>query len=85
MSSSTPLDGSELIDCAKANSEKDIKVVSERCGYDEDIAAFERELKKACSLIGVEIKRFEDLREDELENQQKPEIEIAPKNFSTQL
>lgn len=85
MTSSVPLHGSELIDCAKANSEKEVSVVSERCGYGGDIAAFERELKKACNSIGVEIERFEDLKEAQPESQKESGIEIAPRNSSTQL
>jgi hypothetical protein len=60
MASKTPLQGSELIDCVKANGEQAIEVVAERCGYGSDIAAFEKELQKAGEHIGVEINSFQD-------------------------
>lgn len=78
MASSKPLQGTELIDCAKANAKKEIEVVSERCGYGEDIAQFEEELKKACDSIGIEINDFEDLKTDESDRDKEPKIEIAP-------
>ena len=78
MASSTPLHDNELIDCAKANAKYEIEVVSERCGYGDDLAAFERELKKACDSIGVEIESFKDLREDEPKNEAETGAEIAP-------
>lgn len=72
------LHDNELIDCAKANAKKEIEVVAERCGYGKDIASFERELKKACNSIGVEIESFEDLREDEPDKGKEQGVEIAP-------
>lgn len=81
MTFSAPLHDNELIDCAKANANQEIEVVSERCGYGKDIATFERELKKACDSIGVEIKSFKDLR-DKPESEDEQGIEIAPKTPS---
>ena len=63
------LQGSELIDCAKANGSKGIEVASQRCGYGEDLDTFERELRKAGEHIGIKIEGFQDLiterRDDE--------------------
>jgi len=76
MASKTPLEGAELIDCARANGEQAIEVVAERCGYGKDVATFERELQKAGEHIGVEIKSFHDLvapKEEEM-----PGVVIAP-------
>lgn len=75
---SSKLHDNELIDCAKANSKYDIETVAERCGYGNDIAAFERELKSACNAIGVEINGYKDLIEDETENDEKPGVVIGP-------
>lgn len=69
MASETPLKGSELIDCARANGEQEIEVVAQRCGYGNDIATFERELQKAGEHIGVEIKSFHDLVAPKEENE----------------
>lgn len=69
MASSTPLQSSELIDCARANGEKGIEVAASRCGYGDDLATFEEQLRQACQAIGVEINSFNDLinhkRQDE--------------------
>lgn len=78
MASAKPLRATELIDCAKANAKEEIQVVSERCGYGRDIAAFERELKKACDYIGVKIESFEDFRDDTRNHSKDKDIEIAP-------
>jgi hypothetical protein len=61
MASTAPLTGSELIDCAKANSPKGVEIAASRCGYGEDISAFEAALHKAGEHLGIEINRFEDL------------------------
>lgn len=77
MASPTPLRDNELIDCAKANANDNIEVVSVRCGYGDDTATFESELIKACSSIGVKIDSFQDLREDEPDNEVEG-VEIGP-------
>ena len=61
MTSSAPLKGTDLIDCARANAKKGIEVTAQRCGYGSDLATFERELQKAGDHIGVEIHGFDDL------------------------
>lgn len=38
MALSERLYGTDLIDCTKANGEKGIEVVAQRCGYDQDLA-----------------------------------------------
>ena len=82
MTSSAPLRGTDLIDCAKANATKGIEVAAQRCGYGKDLATFEHELKKAGDYIGVEIHSFNDLITSQ--PQQEPGIEIAPES-PTQL
>jgi hypothetical protein len=61
MASSEPLQGSELIDCSRANSNQGIETAALRCGYGEDIARYEQALQKAGEGIGVDIQGFQDL------------------------
>lgn len=61
MTSPTPLQSLELIDCARANSKNGIAIASQLCGYDNNVVLFEQELKKACESIGVTIHDFHDL------------------------
>ncbi|MCU0570987.1 MAG: hypothetical protein MUF49_31020 [Oculatellaceae cyanobacterium Prado106] len=61
MASFTPLQGTDLIDCARANSMEGITAAAERCGYGHDLNAFERQLEQACQAIGVDIHSFRDL------------------------
>ncbi|MBW4623145.1 MAG: hypothetical protein KME17_27780 [Cyanosarcina radialis HA8281-LM2] len=78
MSSPTPLQGLDLIDCAKANSKAGIEVAAEQCGYGKDIATFELELQKASSNIGVKVENFSDLVALDTPPSSQPAIEIAP-------
>lgn len=61
MTTPAPLEGIELIDCARANGDDGIEVAAERCGYGDDLETFEAELKKACLAIGVEFNSFNDI------------------------
>lgn len=78
MASSAPLQGSELIDCARANGNKGIAIAAQRCGYGDDLAIFEQELKKAGEAIGVEIQSFDDLIDTPKEKDRETGIEVAP-------
>jgi hypothetical protein len=74
-----PLQGNELIDCAKANSNQDLSIASERCGYGNNIAKFEEQLRNACQAIGVDVEGFSDLNKDrEVEDMGKPAVIVAP-------
>ena len=55
-----------------------IAVVSELCGYGKDINAFEQELSKALKSIRVEIKSFQDLKENQRYLKTRKNIVIAP-------
>lgn len=83
MTSSAPLQGTDLIDCARANATKGIEVAAQRCGYGEDLPTFEHELSKAGDYIGVEIHSFDDLITDQT-NRGESGVEIAP-DTPTQL
>lgn len=80
MASTTPLKGSELIDCAKANAELGTEVACERCGYGDDLDTFGQQLKQACQDIGVEIESIEDLITDTRQSLFQPPdvVEIGP-------
>ena len=78
MASSKPLKGSELIDCARANSKESITVAAYRCGYGEDIAEFEEQLQQAGAAIEVEINRFTELTDTTAPKTEKSGVIIAP-------
>ncbi|WP_445251969.1 hypothetical protein [Microcoleus sp. B3-D7] len=78
MASSQPLKGIELIDCAKANAQQGIATAAKLCGYGGDLNTFERELKKACQDIGVEVKELSDLITAQQMMKQGMGIEVAP-------
>lgn len=78
MSSSTPLKGSELIDCARANIKQGIEVTAQGCGYGDDIRSFENELKSACNAMGIDVNSFADLISLEQSISEPSGVEIAP-------
>lgn len=80
MATTAPLTGSELIDCAKANSTKGVEVAASRCGY-SDIMTFEAALQKAGKHIGVEINGFEDLLYSP-NDRQEIGVEVSPDSLS---
>jgi hypothetical protein len=77
MINSAPLQGIELIDCAKANRKEGIAIAAQRCGYGDDLATFEQELMKACEAIGVKVS-FHDLDDTPSVVVSEPGLEIAP-------
>jgi hypothetical protein len=78
MSSPTPLEGIELIDCAKANAKQGIETAAELCGYSDDLNRFKQALQHACSQIGVEISELSDLVTDQYVVTLNKGIEVAP-------
>jgi hypothetical protein len=80
MASSTPLEGIDLIDCAKANSTLNVAVAAERCGYGNDIAHFEEQLIQACEDIGIHLQGFHSLNDpsDSPPEELPPEVVITP-------
>ena len=61
MASSTPLQGTELVDCARANAKQGIETAALQCGYGEDLNAFSRELKAACEQMNLQVKELSQL------------------------
>lgn len=82
MASPTPLQGIELIDCAKANAKQGIETAAELCGYGEKLSTFKQELKQACQNIGVEIHELSDLITDQQTVRVNGGIEVAPDTAS---
>jgi hypothetical protein len=80
MTAPTPLLGTELIDCARANSKDGIEAASHRCGYGENLSDFERELSNACHAIGVKADSFAELIA--IQPTDSSGIEIAPESAS---
>jgi hypothetical protein len=82
MASSTPLQGLELVDCARANAKQGIETAAIQCGYGDDLHTFSQELKSACSDMGVTFNELTDLITEQ-DNLIKTEGEIvAPETES---
>ena len=82
MASSEPLQGTDLIDCAKANAKQGIETAAMRCGYGQDLKSFEQHLKQACDRIGVSIQELGDLVTDQQIVKERGGLEIAPETPS---
>jgi hypothetical protein len=78
MSASKPLQGLELVDCAKANAKQGIEVTANLCGYGADFDRFQQSLEQACSNMGVKISELSDLITDQQTVIQQGGIEVAP-------
>lgn len=65
MASPTPLQGIELVDCAKANAKQGLQVAAHQCGYGQDLDRFQQSLEQACQGIGVNIQELSDLITDQ--------------------
>lgn len=78
MTASKPLQGVELVDCAKANAKSGLEVTARQCGYGEDIETFWQSLQDACQQMGIQIQELTDLVSDRQVAQMSKGIEIAP-------
>lgn len=65
MPSPTPLQGTELVDCARANAKQGIETAALQCGYGEDLNTFARELKQACEQMNLQVKELSELITDQ--------------------
>jgi len=65
MASPTPLHGTELVDCARANAKQGIATAAQQCGYGEDLNAFAQELKQACEQMNLQVKELSELITDQ--------------------
>ena len=67
-----------MIDCAKASDEQGVEAAAIQCGYGEDVASFQQELKQACDKINVEIETLGDLVTEQDEIAENRGVEVAP-------
>jgi ATP-dependent protease HslVU (ClpYQ) peptidase subunit len=65
MTSLTPLVGTELVDCARANAKQGIQTAAKLCGYGDDLNRFAQELRKACQEMNLQVKELSDLITDQ--------------------
>lgn len=65
MASPTPLQGTELVDCARANAKQGIETAARQCGYGEDLNTFARELRQACEQMNLQVKELSELITDQ--------------------
>ena len=65
MASSTPLQGTELVDCARANAKQGIETAASQCGYGGDINTFAQALKQACEEMNLQVKELSELITDQ--------------------
>ncbi|MEO1401791.1 MAG: hypothetical protein AAFV72_11165 [Cyanobacteria bacterium J06635_1] len=82
MSAVTPLNGAELIDCARASASQGLLAATQQCGYGDDTMKFTAALKEACQSRGIHVEQLSDLLTDRLSAQRSGGVEIAPDSNS---
>jgi hypothetical protein len=65
MASPTPLKGTELVDCARANAKQGIETAAYQCGYGDDLNTFAQELRIACEEMNLQVSELTDLITDQ--------------------
>ncbi|BAY96504.1 hypothetical protein NIES37_04370 [Tolypothrix tenuis PCC 7101] len=65
MASTTPLLGTELVDCARANAKQGIETAAYQCGYGNDLNKFAHELRQACEEMNLQVKELTELITDQ--------------------
>ncbi|MCX7594832.1 MAG: hypothetical protein N2235_13930 [Fischerella sp.] len=65
MPSQIPLQGTELVDCARANAKQGIETAAYQCGYGDDLNRFAQELRKACEGMNLQVKELSELITDQ--------------------
>ncbi|BAY08317.1 hypothetical protein [Calothrix sp. NIES-2098] len=65
MASTTPLQGTELVDCARANAKQGIETAAYQCGYGSDLNRFAKELRQACEGMNLQVKELSELITDQ--------------------
>jgi len=65
MASPTPLHGTELVDCARANAKQGIETAAYQCGYGNNLNTFSQELRKACEQMNLQVKELSELITDQ--------------------
>jgi len=82
MTSSTPLQGIELISCAKANVEQGLAATCQQCGYGENVQLFQQNLVLTGQEIGVNLDQLSNLTTVQQRVPEKDEIEGTPDTTS---
>ena len=65
MASPTPLQGNELVDCARANAKQGIETAAYQCGYGDDLNSFAQALRQACEQMNLQVKELTELITDQ--------------------
>lgn len=65
MSAKTPLEGTELVDCARANAKQGSETAAQLCGYGSDLNRFKQAVKQACEQMGVQFNELTDLTKED--------------------
>jgi hypothetical protein len=65
MTSPIPLQGTDLVDCARANAKQGIETAALQCGYGKNLNTFARELKQACQQMNLQVKELSELITDQ--------------------
>ena len=65
MASSIPLQGTELVDCARANAKQGIETAALQCGYGDNLNIFSAQLKAACEQMNLQVKELSQLITDQ--------------------
>ncbi|MGJ3250456.1 MAG: hypothetical protein ACFE0J_04905 [Elainellaceae cyanobacterium] len=85
MVSQTPLQGVELVSCAKANAKYGKAVAARQCGYGEEIETFEKSLQDACEEAGVDVEQLSDLLTPQEMQRSRGSIEVSPNTLDEDL
>lgn len=85
MASSTPLQGTELVDCARANAKQGIETAALQCGYGEDINTFAQALKQACEDMNLQVKELSELITDQEMMLQMGQGEVVAPDTASEL
>lgn len=85
MASSTPLQGTDLVDCARANAKQGIETAALQCGYGDDLNTFAQALKQACEQMNLQVKELSELITDEEMMLQMGQGEVVAPDTASEL
>ena len=61
MISPKPLQGTDLVDCARANAKQGIEIAAYQCGYGDDINSFAQALRESCQTMNLKVRELKEL------------------------
>lgn len=82
MTSSVPLQGTDLISCAQASAKQGVEEAAEQCGYGQNTKLFIDALEHACEEIGVTIHDLADLAKNQGSEAELKGVVVAPDSLS---